>query len=110
MNHVNGQYFADLLPSHYHYLQFAYYKGESNFFKSSTLPKQRRFNNFSSIPINSSWFLVGDLQKACAAVSSYLLFYPSDRSMLKNQEYYSKLPKVQKDYFTPREVSIFLHS
>ncbi|XP_043281496.1 cartilage-associated protein-like isoform X2 [Venturia canescens] len=75
MNQVNGEYYADLLPSHYHYLQFAYYK-------------------------------VGDLKNACAAVSSYLLFYPSDQLMLKNEEYYSKLPKIEEDYFTPREEAV----
>lgn len=48
---------------------------------------------------------VGNLKAACEAVSSYLLFYPDDETMLSNKEYYSKLPKVQDDYFIPRPVS-----
>jgi hypothetical protein len=32
------------------------------------------------------------------------MFYPVDETMLNNKEYYLKLPKVEKDFFTPREV------
>jgi hypothetical protein len=47
---------------------------------------------------------VGNLRKACEAVASYLMFYPADETMKNNKEYYLKLPKVEKDFFTPREV------
>jgi leucine proline-enriched proteoglycan (leprecan) len=44
------------------------------------------------------------LKKACEAVASYLVFYPADETMLNNKQYYMKLPKFEKDFFTPREV------
>ncbi|CAH1158417.1 unnamed protein product [Phyllotreta striolata] len=75
LSSLNGEIHDDLLPSHYHYLQYAYYK-------------------------------IGNLKAACAAVASYLTFYPDDDTMLDNMKYYSKLPKVQNDYFRPREEAI----
>jgi hypothetical protein len=49
------------------------------------------------------------LEKACEAVASYLMFYPADETMLSNKKYYMKLPKVKKDFFTPRKVKCILH-
>jgi hypothetical protein len=46
------------------------------------------------------------LKKACEAVASYLVFYPADETMLNNKQYYTKLPKVKEDFFTPREVIV----
>ncbi|CAH1153591.1 unnamed protein product [Phaedon cochleariae] len=66
---LNGEIHDDLLPSHYHYLQYAYFK-------------------------------------ACRAVASYLIFYPDDDTMLENMRYYSKLPKVNRDFFQPRDEAI----
>ncbi|KAJ8975814.1 hypothetical protein NQ317_013745 [Molorchus minor] len=65
---LNGEKHDDLLPSHYHYLQYAYFK-------------------------------MKDLQKACQAVASYLLFYPDDVTMLSNMKFYSRLPKVRDNFF-----------
>lgn len=75
INSLNGERHDDLLASHYHFLQYAYYK-------------------------------VGNLEKACEAVSSYLMFYPTDETMLNNMEYYMKLPKVKKDFFMPRKEAV----
>ncbi|PNF23098.1 hypothetical protein B7P43_G09122, partial [Cryptotermes secundus] len=75
LNSLNGEKHQDLLASHYHFLQYAYYK-------------------------------VGNLRKACEAVASYLMFYPADETMMNNKEYYFKLPKVEKDFFTPREEAV----
>ncbi|XP_029678000.1 prolyl 3-hydroxylase 2-like [Formica exsecta] len=75
LNNVNGNFRADLLRSHYNYLQFAYYK-------------------------------LGNLKKACAAVASFLLFLPADETMLHNKDYYSSQPKVEEEYFTPREEAL----
>ncbi|XP_018578753.1 prolyl 3-hydroxylase 1 [Anoplophora glabripennis] len=72
---LNGEQHDDLLPSHYHYLQYAYFK-------------------------------MGNLRKACAAVASYLLFFPDDETMLSNMKFYSGLPKVQDHFFQPREEAI----
>lgn len=47
---------------------------------------------------------MGNLKAACAAVASYLLFLPADETMLHNKDYYNSQPKVQEEYFTPREV------
>lgn len=44
------------------------------------------------------------MKAACAAVTSYLLFSPTDETMLYNKDYYSSQPKVKEEYFTPREV------
>lgn len=51
-----------------------------------------------------SLFLVGKLKAACEAVASYLLFYPNDRDMKINVQYYKSLPEVSDKYFVPREV------
>ncbi|KAG5864635.1 Prolyl 3-hydroxylase 1, partial [Gonioctena quinquepunctata] len=75
LSSLNGEIHDDLLPSHYHYLQYAYFK-------------------------------LDNLEAACRAVASYLLFYPDDATMLENMRYYSKLPKVQDDFFRPREEAI----
>lgn len=45
------------------------------------------------------------MKEACEAAASYLLFYPNDETMLTNVKYYKKhFPKVEDDFFTPREV------
>nr|CAD7594767.1 unnamed protein product [Timema genevievae] len=75
LSSLNGEVHSDLLPSHYHFLQFAYYK-------------------------------VKNLQKACEAVSSYLLFFPNDETMLSNKKFYLTMPKVKPEYFTPRKEAI----
>jgi tetratricopeptide (TPR) repeat protein len=75
LNSLNGEKHDDLLPSHYHYLQYAYFK-------------------------------IGNLRAACAAVSSYLLFYPDDEAMLSNMEYYKRLPKANDDLFIPRPEAV----
>jgi len=36
------------------------------------------------------------------------MFYPADETMLNNKKYYMKLPKVKKDFFTPRKVKYIL--
>lgn len=46
------------------------------------------------------------MKSACAAVASYLLFFPADDTMLQNKDYYNTLPKVEDHYFTPRQVLI----
>lgn len=48
---------------------------------------------------------MGNLKAACAAVASYLLFDPVDETMLENKRYYGAQPKVEEDYFTPRQVT-----
>lgn len=47
---------------------------------------------------------MGKLKAACEAVASYLLFYPNDRDMKINVQYYKSLPEVSDKYFVPREV------
>ncbi|CAG2056062.1 unnamed protein product [Timema podura] len=49
---------------------------------------------------------VKNLQKACEAVSSYLLFFPNDETMLSNKKFYLTMPKVKPEYFTPRKEAI----
>nr|CAD7462472.1 unnamed protein product [Timema tahoe] len=51
---------------------------------------------------------VKNLQKACEAVSSYLLFFPNDETMLSNKKFYLTMPKVKPEYFTPRKVFFYL--
>ncbi|XP_066247278.1 prolyl 3-hydroxylase 1-like [Euwallacea similis] len=72
---LNGEYYDDLLVSHYDYLQYSYFKK-------------------------------GNLAAACQAVASYLLLLSNDESMLSNMRYYQGLPKVQDNFFTPREEAI----
>lgn len=87
---INGNVYEDLLPSHYNYLQYAYYKCKD--------PKTL------ILSITKNVFVVRKLNDACRAVASYLLFYPDDLTMKNNMEYYMKLPKVDKSYFAPRQV------
>ncbi|XP_015594433.1 prolyl 3-hydroxylase 2 [Cephus cinctus] len=53
-----------------------------------------------------AYYKLGNLKEACAAVESYLLFIPADETMLQNRDYYSALPKVEKDDFKPREEAL----
>ncbi|XP_043529191.1 prolyl 3-hydroxylase 1-like isoform X2 [Frieseomelitta varia] len=53
--------------------------------------------------LHYSYYKLGNLKAACAAVESYLLFDPVDKVMLQNKDYYSAKPKVREDYFSPRE-------
>ncbi|OAD59085.1 Prolyl 3-hydroxylase 1, partial [Eufriesea mexicana] len=53
-----------------------------------------------------SYYKLGNLKAACAAVESYLLFNPVDKTMLQNKEYYSAQPKVMEDYFSPRQEAL----
>lgn len=56
-----------------------------------------------------SYYKLGKLKAACAAVESFLLFDPVDTRMLENRKYYSIQPKVKEDYFSPRqEIIIYL--
>nr|XP_022901177.1 prolyl 3-hydroxylase 1-like [Onthophagus taurus] len=71
LSSLNGEKYDDLYPSHYHYLQYAYFKTDK-------------------------------LKEACAAVETYLMFYPNDEVMMSNKEYYLKLD-VKKEWFKPRE-------
>nr|CAD7433270.1 unnamed protein product [Timema monikensis] len=49
---------------------------------------------------------VNNLQKSCEAVSSYLLFFPNDETMLSNKKFYLTMPKVKTEYFNPRKEAI----
>ncbi|XP_049783374.1 prolyl 3-hydroxylase 1-like [Schistocerca cancellata] len=53
-----------------------------------------------------AYFKVGDMKKACEAVATYLLFSPADETMLQNKKYYLSLPKVEKEFFKPREEAV----
>ncbi len=46
-----------------------------------------------------------NLQKACAAVASYLLLRPDDETMMGNKKFYIQQPGVSEADFTPRKVS-----
>ncbi|XP_016841537.1 prolyl 3-hydroxylase 2 [Nasonia vitripennis] len=50
-----------------------------------------------------AYYKLGDLRKACETVETFLLFFPSDDTMLANKEFYASLPIVDEDYFTPRQ-------
>ncbi|XP_031839217.2 prolyl 3-hydroxylase 1 isoform X1 [Nomia melanderi] len=50
-----------------------------------------------------SYYKLGNLKAACAAVASYLVFDPVDGTMLQNKKYYSSQPMVEESYFVPRE-------
>lgn len=62
---------------------------------------------FSTPFLIPGFFAVGKMKEACKATASYLLFYPNDETMMSNIKYYKKLPKVEEDFFTPREVIPF---
>lgn len=53
-----------------------------------------------------AYYKLGNLKAACSAVASYLLFVPADETMLYNKDYYSTQPKVEEEYFTPREEAL----
>nr|XP_033341231.1 prolyl 3-hydroxylase 2-like isoform X2 [Megalopta genalis] len=51
-----------------------------------------------------SYYKLGILKGACAAVESYLLFDPSDETMLQNKMYYSA--EAMEHFFRPREEAV----
>ncbi|KZC12803.1 Synaptonemal complex protein SC65, partial [Dufourea novaeangliae] len=53
-----------------------------------------------------SYYKLGKLKSACAAVESYLLFDPVDETMIHNKEYYSAQPAVKQEYFRPRQEAL----
>ncbi|KAL1492863.1 hypothetical protein ABEB36_011041 [Hypothenemus hampei] len=53
-----------------------------------------------------AYFKKGNLYAACKAVASYLLLIPDDETMLANMRFYQGMPKVQDDFFTPRDETV----
>nr|XP_012151788.1 PREDICTED: prolyl 3-hydroxylase 1-like isoform X2 [Megachile rotundata] len=53
-----------------------------------------------------SYYKLGKLKAACAAVESYLLFDSLDETMQNNKAYYRAQPKVQEEYFTGRQEAV----
>ncbi|XP_076244601.1 prolyl 3-hydroxylase 1 isoform X2 [Calliopsis andreniformis] len=53
-----------------------------------------------------SYYKLGNLKAACAAVESFLLFDPVDKTMLQNKKYYSAQPMVKEEYFFPRQEAL----
>lgn len=56
----------------------------------------------------TTWFFTirtaKEVKEACQAVASFLLFKPSDETMLANRDYYLKLPNIGEEFFKPRSV------
>ncbi|KAL6440170.1 hypothetical protein ACFW04_003044 [Cataglyphis niger] len=87
MNNVNGNFLADLLRSHYNYLQFAYYKcnGQSK----------------NSLCSSCELFIISTRQRDnILQYNDYIIY---------NNDYYSSQSKVEKEYFTPRKYSSSIH-
>lgn len=102
---LNGEVYEDFLASHYNYLQYAYFKSKCIFLGHPvTKCIWWQFGEYFY------YYLIteGLLAAACQAVASYLLLLPDDESMLANMRYYQALPKVQDDFFTPREVNTYI--
>ena len=53
--------------------------------------------------------LVGNVPKALEATASYLLFFPTDETMVENKDFYLTLPGVKEDMFKPRKEAIEYH-
>ncbi|KAL6418971.1 hypothetical protein ACFW04_011663 [Cataglyphis niger] len=84
MNNVNGNFLADLLRSHYNYLQFAYYKcnGQSK----------------NSLCSSCELFIISTRQRDnILQYNDYIIY---------NNDYYSSQSKVEKEYFTPRKEAL----
>lgn len=45
---------------------------------------------------------MGNIEKACGAAASYLLFFPNDETMIENKNYYMSLGNVNESMFVPR--------
>lgn len=45
---------------------------------------------------------MGNIEKACAAAASFLMFFPEDETMLENKIFYLSLENVTESMFTPR--------
>ena len=50
-------------------------------------------------------FAGNNLQKACAAVGSYLLLRPEDETMLTNKNFYLQQAGISEEDFQPRKVT-----
>lgn len=93
---VKGQFLPDYYASHFHYLQFGYWK-------SNSIPA----NVSMGFNFNTDRTLVQQTRKACEAVGSYLLFFPEDESMLHNKGFYQANFPVTEDDFKPRRVTFY---
>ena len=76
----------ELLPSFYHYLQFAYFKG---------------FHLSKVTSISSSVFLVGAVEKAAQCTGTYLYLNPGQEDMVGNEVYYKEVERVKEKWFPP---------
>ena len=90
LNNFNGEYMDDLLPSFYHYLQFAYFKGG-----------EKGVYIFSSVS-----FLVGSVEKAAQCTGTYLYLNPDQEDMKGNEVYYREVEGVKEKWFLPREEAV----
>ena len=52
---------------------------------------------------------VGEIEKACQATASYLLFKPDDSSMLSNKAYYIDKEDADEAWFKPRPEAAAFH-
>ncbi|XP_043256674.1 prolyl 3-hydroxylase 1-like [Colletes gigas] len=53
-----------------------------------------------------SYYKLGNLKAACAAMESYLLFDPNDEPMLQNRKYYNDQPKIADEHCLPRQEAV----
>ena len=81
----------DLLPSFYHYLQFAYFKGS-------------HLNKVTSILFSVS--LVGAIEKAAQCTGTYLYLNPGQEDMVGNEVYYKEVEGIKEKWFLPREEAV----
>lgn len=56
-----------------------------------------------------SIFTVGNIEKACQAAASYLLFFPNDETMIDNKNFYMTLGNVNEGMFVPRAEALHYH-
>ena len=81
----------DLLPSFYHYLQFAYFKG---------------LEQLKVVCILFSVFLVGAVEKASQCTGTYLYLNPGQEDMVGNEVYYKEVEGVKEKWFLPRDEAV----
>lgn len=53
-----------------------------------------------------AYYKTGQVEAACRAVASFLLFEPNNEEMKFNKGFYANLENVTDAYFKPRTVSI----
>lgn len=115
LSNIKGEVYPNVMATHYEYLQLSYYKGKETNYLLPCNPHVLKDLNvlyfflYFFVADGFNLRTVNDIEKACRAIGSFLLFYPENEDMLANIKYYKEEYSVPDSYFKPRSVSKLPH-